>query len=102
MNKTLKLIDLEMLKKIKGNKNISYKRLRKFLLVFQIVLRKILLENGEITFGNFVRLGPRIAKDRIVTTKAYGNIPSEKKHMPKHLRFKAQFRQEFKEFINKG
>jgi len=100
-NKTLKLIDIEMLKKIKGNKNISYKRLKRFLLAFQVILRKMLLQDGEITFGNFVRFGPRVAKDRMVTTRAYGNVSSEKKHMPKHLRFKALFRQEFKDYINK-
>ena len=90
-----------MQKRIKGNKNISYKRLRKFLLVFQSVLRKFLLENKEINFGNFLRLGPRIAKDRIITTRAVGNLKSEKKHMPQHLRFKAKFTQEFKDFLNK-
>ena len=102
--KIIKLTSSEMQKKIKGNKNISYKRLRKFLLAFQIILRKILMQDGEINFGNFVRLGPRIAKDRIVITREIksAGIKSEKKHMPQHLRFKAFFRQEFKDYLNNG
>ena len=101
----IKLLDEEMIKKIRGNKNISYERLEKFLRVFQQVLKKYLLEKKELVFKNFLKLGPRIAKDRIVTTASYigrDDLKPKKIHMPQHLRFKATFCQSFKDYLNKN
>jgi hypothetical protein len=103
-NKQIKLLDEEIQKKIKGKRNISYQRLEKFLRTFQIVLKKYLLENKELIFKNFLKLGPRIAKDRIVTTASYigrNDLKPKKIHMPQHLRFKATFCQDFKDYLNK-
>ena len=104
-NKQIKLLDEDMQKRIKGKRNISFKRLEKFLRAFQIVLKEYLLKNKEIMFKNFVKLGPRIAKDRIVTTASYigrDDLKPKKIHMPQHLRFKATFCQEFKNYLNKN
>ena len=40
--KQIKLLDEEMIKKIRGKRNVSYKRLEKFLRAFQIVLKEYL------------------------------------------------------------
>src|SRR5574344_2010230 len=104
-NKQIKLLDEEMIKRIKGKRNISYKRLEKFLRAFQVVLKEYLLKNKELMFKNFVKLGPRIAKDRIVTTASYigrDDLKPKKIHMPQHLRFKATFCQSFKDYLNKN
>ena len=46
--KQIKLLDEEMIKRIKGKRNISYKRLEKFLRAFQIVLKEYLMKNKEL------------------------------------------------------
>lgn len=57
----------------------------------------MLLNKEEVKFTPFVKLGFRVAKDRMV--KSY--ISNEMLHMPQHLRFKATFYNEFKDFLNK-
>ena len=53
-NKQIKLLDEEMIKRIKGKRNISYKRLEKFLRAFQVVLKEYLLKNKELMFKNLL------------------------------------------------
>lgn len=103
-DKQIKILDEEFIKTIKGKRNISYRRLSIFLRSFQRVLKEFLLKNKEIFFKNFVQLGPRIAKDRVVTTASYigrDDLKPKKIHMPQHLRFKATFTPEFKNYINR-
>jgi len=93
-NNEIKLLDLAQ--KVKGTKNVSFQNVERVLTAIPFVIKKIMLENHELFIGNFVKLGPRLAKDRITISRLTG----DKMHMPEHLRFKATFGQRFKDFLN--
>lgn len=95
MKKIKKLID--MIPDIKGNKNITQTNIIRVIKALPKVIIKMLLNKEEVKFTPFVKLGFRVAKDRMV--KSY--ISNEMLHMPQHLRFKATFYNEFKDFLNK-
>lgn len=93
--KTIKLIDL--ISEIKGNKNISKKNITRVIRALPKVMISMLLNKEEVKFTGFLKLGFRVAKDRMVKS----SITKEMLHIPQHLRFKATFYNEFKNFINK-
>lgn len=92
--KTIKLIDL--IPEIKGNKNLKQKSIFRVIRAMPKVIMKMLLDKQEIKFTPFFKLGFRIAKDRMVKS----TITKEMLHIPQHLRFKATFYNEFKNFLN--
>lgn len=94
--KTVKLLDLTS--EIKGNKNISKSNIVKVIRALIKVMGTMLLEKQEVKFTSFMKLGFRVAKDRLVKS----NITHEICHIPQHIRFKATFYDEFKRFLNKG
>ena len=93
--KIIKLTDL--ISEIKGNKNISQRAILRVVRALPKVIATMLLKKEEVKFTAFFKLGFRIAKDRMVKSL----IANEMLHMPQHLRFKANFYNEFKGFLNK-
>lgn len=91
---TIKLVD--MIDDVVGQRNIKKKHVKRVIIAFITVLREYILKNKGINFGNFVKVGCKITKDRMV----YSPITKEKLHIPEHLRFKAYFHNNFKEYIN--
>lgn len=91
---TIKLIDL--CSEIKGSKNIKLKNIQRVLNALPKVISRILLSKKEVKITPFFKMGFRVAKDRMVKS----NITNELVHIPQHIRFKGQFYQEFKTFIN--
>lgn len=94
MAKTIKLKDLAQ--EIKGNKNISKNKIERIICAIPKVIGNLLLNKKEVCFSCFLKLGFRIAKDRIVKS----SITKETLHIPQHLRFKGVFYEKFKNFIN--
>lgn len=93
---TKRLIDL--IPEIKGTKNITQKNIHRVMSALPKVISKLLLEGKVVKFTPFVRLGFRIAKDRMIKS----TITGEMLHIPQHLRFKPIFYKEFKDYLNKG
>ena len=93
---TIKLLDLTS--EIKGNKNVSKSNIIKVIRALIRVMGNMLLEKQEVKFTSFMKLGFRIAKDRL----AKSTITNEVLHIPQHIRFKATFYDEFKRCLNKG
>lgn len=93
--KTIRLIDI--ISDIKGNKNISKKNIMRVIRALPKVMTEMLLNKEEVKFTSFFKLGFRVAKDRMVKS----SITHEMLHIPQHLRFKATFYNEFKQFLNK-
>lgn len=93
--KTIRLIDI--ISDIKGNKNISKKNIMRVIRALPKVMIEMLLNKEEVKFTSFFKLGFRVAKDRMVKS----SITHEMLHIPQHLRFKATFYNEFKQFLNK-
>lgn len=91
---TIKLTD--MVDEVVGQRNIQKNHVKRVVVAFITVLRDYILQNKGINFGNFVKIGCKVVKDRIV----YSPITKEKLHIPEHLRFKAYYHNNFKEFIN--
>ena len=92
-DKEIRLIDL--VDTIRYNKNISKKNLLRVANALPKVIKNMLCNRKEVIFENFVKLGFRTAKDRMVKTRA-----GEEQHMPAHLRFKAVFFSETKKYLN--
>lgn len=91
-----RLIDL--IPEIKGTKNITQKNIHRVISALPKVISKLLLEGKIVKFTPFVKLGFRLAKDRMIKS----SITGEMLHMPQHLRFKSTFYKEFKNYLNKG
>lgn len=93
--KTIRLIDL--VEEIKGTKNVSKRKVARVISAIPKVISAILLEKKEVKFTPFLKLGFRVAKDRMVKSP----ITNEMLHIPQHLRFKGSFYEDFKYFLNK-
>lgn len=91
---TVKLTD--MVNDVVGQRNIQKNHVKRVIVAFITVLREYIMKNKGISFGNFVKIGCRVVKDRMV----YSPITKEKLHVPEHLRFKAYYHDKFKEYIN--
>lgn len=91
-----RLIDL--VSEIKGTKNITQKNIYRVISALPKVISKLLLEGKTVKFTSFVKLGFRLAKDRMIKSSITGEIL----HIPQHLRFKPIFYKEFKDYLNKG
>jgi len=98
--KEIKIIDL--VDTIQYNKNISKKNLLRVLKALPKVFKEILLTKKQIVFENFMSFGFRTAKDRMVRSRPCKVLGIESKmfHMPAHLRFKAVFFKETKDYLN--
>lgn len=92
---SIRLIDL--ISEIKGSKNVSKNKIERVIRAIPKVIAEILLEKKEVKFTSFLKLGFRVAKDRMVKSP----ITKEMLHIPQHLRFKGSFYEDFKKFLNK-
>lgn len=92
--KTIRLKDL--VSEIQGNKNISQQKILRVINALPKVISLFLLNKKEVKFIPFVKFGFKNVKDRI----SKSSVTKEILHIPQHLRFKATFYTQFKDYLN--
>ena len=81
---------------MKLGKNVRKYELDMVIKAFPKAVKRYLLENTELVFGNFFKIGYRIKAEQ----ETFSTVLCEKMTMPEHKRMKCVWYQDLKNYLN--